>query len=285
MEGGVVVSGIWRYPVKSMRGESLRSATVGISGILGDRGWAVYDVEAREIRGAKKLPALMLCAARYAQEPSGGRIPPAEIVFPDGTRLLSDDPKAAVRLCELLGRRVILSSIRPKEDLAYYRRAPVSPEALEGELRASFGLQPDEPVLDLASFGEEFLRFAAPPGTHFDASSLHLLSTAALRVMAEAAPESDWAPERFRPNLLLESSGTTPPEPEWCGRRIAAGSATLEIEEPTLRCVMTTLEQSGLPKDLRIMRTLAARASRCLGVYAAVESGGIVSIGDKIRIF
>lgn len=285
MEEAAEVCGIWRYPVKSMRGERLRSAAISIGGVPGDRGWAVRDEEAGELRGAKTLPGLMRCAARYPEEPKNGRIPPAEIEFPDGTVLFSDDPKAAARLSELLGRRVTLSSIRPKEDLAYYRRAEASPAERERELRASFDLQPGEPLPDPESFGEEFLRFAAPPGTHFDASSLHLLSTAALRAMSAAAPGSDWSPERFRPNLLLEAAGTEAPEPFWCGRRVGAGTATLTIEEPTIRCVMTTLAQGNLPKAPEIMRTLVEKAGRALGVYAAVETAGIVKIGDKIKVY
>ena len=31
------VAGVWRYPVKSMRGEELTEAFVGFSGLYGDR--------------------------------------------------------------------------------------------------------------------------------------------------------------------------------------------------------------------------------------------------------
>ena len=102
------VTELWRYPVKSMAGERLGSCTLGPRGIPGDRGWAIRDESAGEIRGAKKLPQLLLCAARYAEEPTDGRIPPAEIVLPDGARLWSDRPEAAERLSALLGRRVTL---------------------------------------------------------------------------------------------------------------------------------------------------------------------------------
>ena len=42
---------IWRYPVKSMGGEKLTSASFGSGGLFGDRGWAVRDEVAGEIRG------------------------------------------------------------------------------------------------------------------------------------------------------------------------------------------------------------------------------------------
>jgi uncharacterized protein YcbX len=284
MASEAVVSEIWRYPVKSMRGERLPSARIGLSGILGDRGWAVRDEEAGEIRGAKKLPHLLRCEARYLEEPSVDRIPPAEILFPDGSTLRSDDPKAAARLSELLGRRVSLSAVRPKEDVAYYERGKLEGD-LETELRAVFGLEPGDPLPDPSEFGEEFLRFAAPPGTHFDASSLHIVSTASLRAMAEREPDGNWDVRRFRPNLLVASDEADSVELSWCGRRVGVGGAVVEVEEPTLRCVMTTLAQDDLPGDPGIMRSLVKHSKQCLGVYAGVETAGIVKVDDKISVF
>ena len=39
------VTGIWRYPVKSMQGEPLDRADVGPAGIVGDRQWALVDLD------------------------------------------------------------------------------------------------------------------------------------------------------------------------------------------------------------------------------------------------
>ena len=89
------VAAIWRYPVKSMGGEQIPGCLLGPRGIPGDRGWAIRDESAGEIRGAKKLPQLLLCAARYVEEPTDGRIPVAEITLPDGRRVRSDRTEAA----------------------------------------------------------------------------------------------------------------------------------------------------------------------------------------------
>src|SRR5512135_2757790 len=59
------VKEIWRYPVKSMAGERVATGTLTTRGVVGDRGWAIKDEKAGEIRGAKKLPALMRCHAAY----------------------------------------------------------------------------------------------------------------------------------------------------------------------------------------------------------------------------
>src|SRR5919205_1007183 len=118
------VKEVWRYPLKSMAGERLESAQVGARGLWGDRGWALRDEEAGESRGAKKSPALMLCAARYRREPAPEGAPPhADITLPDGTETATDDPKVNELLSELVGRRVTLCAVRPASDLAHYRRA------------------------------------------------------------------------------------------------------------------------------------------------------------------
>ena len=99
---------IWRYPVKSMAGERLQHSVVAALGIPGDRGWAIRDEKAGEIRGAKKLPALIRCRARYLAEPTSVDIPAAEITTPDGTKFRSDSAAASAHLSELLGRKVTL---------------------------------------------------------------------------------------------------------------------------------------------------------------------------------
>lgn len=243
------------------------------------------DEEIGEIAGAKRLPELMTCAARYLEEPRENRIPPAEIVFPDGSALRCDDAKAAARLGELVGRRVSLSPIQPKENGAYYRRAPRERAGLEAELRAAFGLLENEPLSVLSESPEEFLEFAAPPGTHFDASSLHLITTAALRAMEAAAPRSRWDVRRFRPNFVAAVPGSGKVESAWCGRRVSLGGVSMIVEEETVRCVMTTLPQAALQKDPEIMRSLVEAGSRHFGVYASVESSGIVKNDDKIIIY
>src|SRR3970040_1236259 len=88
---------IWRFPVKSMGGERIDSATVTPGGIAGDRGWAVRDEEAGESTNAKRLPALIQCSARYLEEPGQGP-GTIEIQMPSGDAVRGDAPDAAERL-------------------------------------------------------------------------------------------------------------------------------------------------------------------------------------------
>src|SRR5215472_15677145 len=89
---------IWRYPVKSMAGERLDATALDLGGIPGDRAWAVRDERRGGIRGAKKIPGLMRCAARYLEPPSRERAGAPEIQLPDGGTLRADAPDAAERV-------------------------------------------------------------------------------------------------------------------------------------------------------------------------------------------
>ena len=170
------VQELWRYPVKSMVGEQLAQTTIASNGVPGDRGWALRDEAAGEIRGGKKLPGLMRCTARYLFEPGDGDVPPVEITFPDGSSVTTEDPRAAARLSEFLGREVTLWPLQPPENRDHYRRGIPDKPDLVDELREVFGRLPDEPLPDLSVFPREVLECETPPGTYFDAFPLLRLS-------------------------------------------------------------------------------------------------------------
>jgi len=279
------VTEIWRYPVKSMGGEQLRRCTLGERGIPGDRCWAVRDEAAGEIRGAKKLPALLLASARYLDEPGSDRIPPAEIALPDGARVRSDTPEAASLLSTLLGRRVTLCALRSADDREHYRRGlPDNPD-MEAELRDIFGRLPDEPLPDLSVFPQELFEYTSLPGTYFDALPVHLLTTASLRSLARANTASRFDRRRFRPNFLIEpedgAEGLV--EDGWCGMHLRVGGATVKVEMGTPRCSMTTQPQGDLPKDPGVLRTVVRHAGQNVGVYASVVAPGPVAVGDAVE--
>ncbi len=277
---------IWRYPVKSMEGESINSATFGPNGIPGDRAWAVRDEEKGGIRGAKKIPALMTCKAGYPEAPGEQRAGKAEITLPDGTPLCSDDPEAAAKLSEFLGKQVTLWPLQPADKLEHYRRGAPDHEDLEQELRSIFGRTPDEPLPDLTVFPPELMEFESPPGTYFDAFPLLLLTESSLQTLQSLVPESAVDVRRFRPNLVIatEDGETGFVENSWAGKSLRIGSATLKVTVPCPRCVMVTHGFGEVPKDPQILRTLVRDAEQNLGVYAEVESNGAAAVGDAVEL-
>ena len=282
---GCVVE-LWRYPVKSMGGEQIERCQLGARGIPGDRGWALRDEAAGEIRGAKKMPALMRCRARFEDEPEGDRIPPASMTLPDGSQLHTTDADVNARLSAVVDRKVTIWSRQSAEARDHYRRGlPDNPD-MEAELRQIFGRLPDEPLPDLSVIPQELFEFTSPLGTYFDAFPIHLLTTASLRALAEHNTSAQFDRRRFRPNLLVEpldgASGLI--EFDWCGRRLRVGEAVLSIAIQAMRCSMTTHPTDELPKDPSVLRTIVRDANQNLGVYATVEHAGVVAVGDPVEL-
>jgi uncharacterized protein len=288
------VAQLWRYPVKSLGGQQVELAEFGARGVLGDRLWAVRDLERDVTASARRLPLLLTATARYCDpvpsDAGPGNVPEVEITFPDGTVMTSSDHEVHAKLSELVGRDVRLTALPPVEDTSLQRlsreeRAHVS----VASLRTDFGVVEGEklpdasvvPVADLVTLA----RYSTPPGMFVDLGPVHVLSETSLATIG-AELGSDLDARRFRPNVLLalDNPDEDFPESEWIGARLALGDVVLDVTMPTIRCVVPSRAQPGLEVDRRITRAVAARAQRCLGVYCDVNSGGRVRIGDHVAV-
>ena len=105
-----VVDTLWRYPVKSMRGERMSELAVGPRGVVGDRAWALRDTTTGRIASAKTFPRLLEFHARYVVEPSAGRSGNAVITLPNGDEIAADDPSLSAVISHSLGRDLQLES-------------------------------------------------------------------------------------------------------------------------------------------------------------------------------
>ncbi len=298
---------VWRYPVKSMMGERLDRGHVGTQGLWGDRSWAIRDEATGEIHNAKRYPILMQCSAAYHAEPRADHIPHVDITLPDGAIVSSDSPAASRRLSELIGRHVALRPVQPASDTAYYRRREpgaalfgqlwayrsarrllqrlVLRGPAEKELRAAFGLEPEDPLPDLSDVPAVAWEFYTPPGTYFDLFPIHVLTTSTLQFMSQLNPAADWDVRRFRPNVLVDTGPTTGAmENDWVGRTIRIGDLIVKGELPTIRCAMPMHAQADLPRDPSVLRTIVREANQCLGVYASIIEPGSVGTGDPVAL-
>jgi len=289
------VAELWRYPVKSMRGERIDATDVGAAGFGGDRAYAVVD-EATGKVGSAKHPrlwgALLQCQARYLATPAGdGLMPAVSITLPDGAEIDSDDPEVNQRLSALFDRPVRLTTVAP-EGNAYLAVWPEVDGVMPNEFREQTAIDGAEPE---GTLSELSLAFASPPGTFFDVSALHVVTRATLRRLGELQPRSRFAPERYRPNVVLESSGEPFDENGWTGAimRVGTGGLTASVLIPTMRCIMTTLAQGGLPRDDDVLRTVALHNRvaiqglgtwSCVGAYATVTTPGRVCLGDDVLV-
>lgn len=289
------VAALYRFPVKSMLGEQLGSAELGPLGLAGDRAYAIVDDEDGVVASAKRprrWGRLLEVRTALLDEPVPGEAPPpVRMDLPDGSVLRSDDDAVHDRLSAYIGRAVHLTSTAP-DDRRFHEVWPdvegLAPE--EFIAQTSLGDAPDEG----GRLSEIGLAGLAPAGTFFDLTTLHLLTTSTLAALAASDPEATFDVRRYRPNVLVESSGDGFVENDWPGATIRLGpSAAATGVIPTMRCIMTTLAQDGLAEDRRTLQAVA-RANRleipgfgrwaCAGLYASITGEGRVQVGDSVQV-
>mgnify|MGYP000029128189 CR=1 FL=1 len=285
------VKEVWRFPVKSMFGETIASAQMAPAGFADDRTWAVRDDDTGEIIGGKKIPKLMMLKARYLNEPNQGFGPQAdslvEIEFPDGRLLRSDDPYANAILSMYCGKRVSLFQ-RPaaKNKKPYKLAKPMTP----AETRYVLGMKADDPDPDFSWFSLKVLstlsKYATPPGTFYDVYPLHFITTATLDTMNRHYPEGNFCAERYRPSFVIDTlpelEGLV--ENDWSGMDLRIGDALIRCNHPTIRCSMPGAEQPGIAKDPKVPMAVMQYAGQHLGAYATPRNNGVIRAGDRVQL-
>jgi len=286
----LTVKELWRYPVKSMRGERLSEATVSERGVEFDRGWAVRIEDTQTIRGAKYLDGLLDCEARYLPGTSAGLVPHAAITLPDGAVINTDDARINERLSEVTGERVTLWPLQPAEDLDHYLVHQPDTGGLLAEMRRVMALRDDDPLPDFSriprALQKELSKYASPLGTYFDAFPMNVLTEASLRHLLKLRPDMQADVRRFRPNILVEDAegqvGAL--ESSWVGKTLALADLSIDVITDCPRCVMVTKAQADLVKDPTIMRTLVKELRQNLSVYCTVRGEGVIRVGDAITV-
>jgi uncharacterized protein len=269
---GTVVS-LWRYPVKSMMGEELNSSYVTERGLLGDRTYAVIDKQTDKVASAKnprKWGKLFDFHSMFVDSPNDvNDIPPVRITFPDGSNIFSDHKEDDIdsSLSKVFDREVRLIRASGFEKPSYEEYWPDID-----------GLAQREKVTDEAM----------PSKTFFDIAVVHLLTTSTINRLRELYPEGRFEVRRFRPNIVIESGPGEKKdfiENSWVGKKITIGEdIVLKVTAPCTRCVMITLPQGDLPRDLGILSTVARYNQVHVGVYASVHHGGTIHRGDLIHL-
>jgi uncharacterized protein YcbX len=265
---GTVVS-LWRYPVKSMLGEELNSSFVTERGLIGDRTYAIVDKKTGKVASAKnptKWGKLFDFRSVFIDQPQVvENIPPVRVTFPDGTHILSDQDNIDNNLSNVLRQDVRLMKA-----------------SLEKPIYEEYW-----PDIDGLAQREKVTDEAMPSQTFFDIAVIHLLTTSSINRMRELYPEGRFEVRRFRPNVVIESTAGEKDfiENTWIGKKVTIGEdVVLKITGPCTRCVMTTLPQGDLPRDLGILRTTARYNQVHAGVYASVHKGGSIRRGHLVRI-
>jgi uncharacterized protein YcbX len=278
------VEELWRYPVKSMLGQRVAQAAVTALGLPGDRRLALVDRESGKIASAKAPRLwrdLLQCAASLNDEdahrdPAG----PVRIALPGDKALWSTDADVDERLSAFIGRRVHLADT-PPADANLDRARPQ--EVLDQGVHAAV----DEVNMQIGG--------GSPAGTFVDFAPLHLITTSTLARIAELGPRGEIERLRYRPNLVIRTSGPGFVENDWSGREVRIGpDLRIKVIALTPRCAVPTLGHGALPRDVTALRTVAEHnrvppltdvaPEPCAGVYAQVVAPGSIALGDRVLV-
>jgi uncharacterized protein len=244
------VQALWRYPVKSLRGELLTTAQLTERGLNGDRQWALRELERGGIMSARIWPGLLQLRARYDDDNAD-----VQVELPDGRAVGITDPATPAILSAVLNRKIALARVQ---------RERLSASELDAVVRGD----------------------AYPPARDFfDEDVIHIIASGTLEHLRALQPSSDFAPERFRANLLIDTGAETDGfiEDRWLEGVLEIGeSVKINWMRPAIRCVMTTHAQPELPRDMTILRAAAQYHQAYLGVFAAVAATGQVRVGDPV---
>ena len=255
------VDSLWRYPVKSMRGEELQEAFVGFSGVYGDRLYAFRSSVAPKgfpYLTGRELAKMLLYQPRY-RNPEGMIKPPnlaeAEAIGPGLTPLYPDSSEIALDVETPLGDRLAIGDAR----LIDLLRAEICESHELTLLRSDRAMTDCRPV------------------------SLFSIHTA--RQLGEELGTS-LDKRRFRANIYLDlKSGIGFDEDTLVSRTLRVGAkTTIAVMDRDTRCKMITLDPNTGQQNAEIMKQLAHAHETKAGVYGVVLIEGTIRPGDDISL-
>jgi uncharacterized protein YcbX len=253
------IESLWRYPVKSMRGEEMKEMFAGYAGVFGDRLFAfVSDANPKgfpyftgrdqrqmiRYRGRFRDPAQAAAPSNRGEAEENGAWPlPAsseemaiEVETPDGKLLAIDDP-------------ALIDSLRAGTRNSHNLRL----------------IRSDRALTDCAP-----------------------LSVFCLQTIRHLEKESGMPIDkrRFRANVYLDLPGIPPfAEDKFVGQSLRLGSkVVVTITKRDGRCMMITLDPDTAEKSPALLKTVAQNHEGKAGLYAAVLAEGMVRKGDPIEL-
>ena len=253
------VESLWRYPVKSMRGEELDEVFAGFSGVYGDRLFAFSSSASRKgfpFLTAREQSEMLRYRPRFRQPDKAARpinqseaekLPPGatplyadpgdlmlDVETPAGDTLAIDDSALIDALRQGIDERHRLTLLRSERALTDCRPLSI------------FGVQ------SARKLGEE-------TGITVDK-------------------------RRFRANIYLDlAEGFA--EDKFVRRSIRIGpKVVVSILERDPRCMMITLDPDTGEKEPALLKKVAQAHSGMAGVYGAVLVEGMMRKGDSVEL-
>ena len=253
------VDSVWRYPVKSMRGEELEEAFAGFSGIYGDRLFAFKSSASPKgfpYLTAREQRRLLQYRPHFRYPDKAARpinLTEAETM---GTNPVSaDSSELMVDVETPAGKTLAIDDLALIEML----RTDIDQKHQLTLMRSERALTDCRPV------------------SMFSVQSANQLAE-------ETGMPMDR--RRFRANIYVDlGSAHGFAENEFVGRSLRIGSkVVVTILERDARCVMITLDPDTGEKTPAILKKVAQAHEGMAGVYGAVIVEGLLHKGDPVEV-
>jgi uncharacterized protein YcbX len=255
------VDSLWRYPVKSMRGEEMEEMFAGYPGVYGDRLFAFESAaspkgfpfftgrEQRQMiryrarfRNPEKAARPVNWSEAQELSPNINPIPAdaselmVDVETPDGKTFAIDDPALIDDLRANVDEKHQLTLLRSDKAITDCR--PIS----------IFGVQ------SAKKLGEE-------TGVPVDK-------------------------RRFRANVYVDlTSSEAFAEDQFVGRSLRIGSkVTVAVLQRDARCMMITLDPDTAEKTPEVLKAVAQAHEGMAGIYGAVLVEGMIRKGDPVEL-
>jgi uncharacterized protein YcbX len=263
------LTGIFIYPVKSLRGIRLDEVAIENGRLAGDRTWLLVD-SAGAFMHQRDWPQM----TRVRAVPSAGGIVVGTAGMPDleveRPSRVDAGTRGAITHVRLWRRSAPVTAVSREAD-AWFTRALGVPCRL-------MAFVPEVPALHVPSYEVH--------SSLQDATPFHLTTEESLADL-NARMAAPIPMNRFRPNVVVRGAE---PYAEDAWNRIAIGDATLRWIKPCTRCVATMTDQETGERGSRDPLYTLARYRRMasevvFGHYLVADAwGDRLRVGDPVRI-
>ena len=253
------VESLWRYPVKSMRGEELEEAFAGYPGVYGDRVFAFRSSESPNgfpYFTAREQRKLLQYRPRF-RNPDKAALP---VNLTDAEKMGAGS--LAADISELI----------------------VDIETPDGNTLAI-----DDPVLiDMLRSGIDEKHQLTLMRSHramTDCRPVSIFSLQSARQLSEET-KTPIDKRRFRANVYLDlASDNGFGENDLVGRSVRIGpKVVVRVLERDARCAMITLDPDTVERTPAVLKKVAQAHEGTAGVYGAVIVEGMLHKGDPVEL-
>jgi len=263
------LTSIYRYPVKSSMPISLQESVVEKRGLKFDRLWCIFDKNEQALT-AREYPQILDIEAQVSEKEllicyrakTVGRIPLT--MSPAGSRsvkVFSYDTEAVSTSSSL--NEWLAGFLGTDCQLLFQH------EAFERQVLAKHGGAPG----DIVGFADQ-----CPI----------LLTTEASLADLNRRMNNPVMMNRFRPNLVVNGTEAWD-EDNW--RLIRIGECKFKVNQPCIRCVLTTIDPISKTKDpdtepLRTMNTFrkGPKGGVVFGMHVTPLNNGVVKLEDPLEV-